>query len=185
MTERKPPGVSFEAWVDRQINEAMERGEFDNLPGAGKPIADLDKPYDEVWVMRHLREEGVSTEDLLPTPLKLRKEVERLPETVRSMRSEQAVRDLVEALNTRIMQWLRLPAGPGPRVPVVPVKVDDVVERWRAERAGAGAGRAVAPGTASVTQAPVAAEVTRLGAHSSSTRRSWWRRIVGRRRTSG
>jgi hypothetical protein len=38
MTERKPPGMSFESWVDKQIREATERGEFDGLPGAGKPI---------------------------------------------------------------------------------------------------------------------------------------------------
>ena len=49
MTERKPPGVGFETWVERQIREATERGEFDNLPGAGKPVADLDKPHDELW----------------------------------------------------------------------------------------------------------------------------------------
>jgi hypothetical protein len=38
MTERKPPGVSFETRVERQIREAIEHGEFDDLPGAGRPI---------------------------------------------------------------------------------------------------------------------------------------------------
>ena len=49
MTERKPPGIGFQTWVERQIREAMERGEFDDLSGAGKPIADLDKAHDELW----------------------------------------------------------------------------------------------------------------------------------------
>jgi hypothetical protein len=58
MTERKPPGIGFQTWVERQIREAMERGEFDNLPGAGKPIADLDKPHDELWwIKQKLRRE--------------------------------------------------------------------------------------------------------------------------------
>lgn len=35
--------------VERQIREAMERGEFDHLPGAGEPIAGLDRPYDPGW----------------------------------------------------------------------------------------------------------------------------------------
>jgi hypothetical protein len=35
--------------VERQIAEAMERGEFDDLPGAGEPIPGLDKPYDPSW----------------------------------------------------------------------------------------------------------------------------------------
>ena len=38
MTERKPREISFTSWIDRQINEAQERGDFDNLPGAGKPL---------------------------------------------------------------------------------------------------------------------------------------------------
>jgi Domain of unknown function (DUF1992) len=172
MTERKPPGVSFEAWVDKQINDAMERGEFDNLPGAGKPIADLDKPYDEVWVMRHLREEGASTEDLLPTPLKLRKEIERLPDVVRPLRTEAAVREVAEALNTRITAWLRLPSGPP--VPVAPVKVDAVVERWRADRAAAAEAATAVP-----AQRPSAP------AGGPGSRTTWWRRLLGRRRISG
>ena len=43
MTERKPPGVSWESWIDRQIREAEERGAFADLPGAGMRIPDLDK----------------------------------------------------------------------------------------------------------------------------------------------
>ena len=61
MTDRKPAGVGFGTWVERQIREAAERGEFDNLPGAGKPIADLDKPHDELWwVKDKLRREQLS-----------------------------------------------------------------------------------------------------------------------------
>ena len=41
--------MEFESIADRLIREAIERGEFNDLPGAGKPIADLDKPYDPQW----------------------------------------------------------------------------------------------------------------------------------------
>ncbi len=27
----------------------MERGEFDDLPGKGKPLPDAGEPYDELW----------------------------------------------------------------------------------------------------------------------------------------
>jgi hypothetical protein len=43
MTERKPSGMSFTSWIDQQINEAKERGLFDNLPGEGKPFQIRDK----------------------------------------------------------------------------------------------------------------------------------------------
>lgn len=38
--------------MERQIREAMERGEFERLPGAGKPIEGLDRPYDPAWWTR-------------------------------------------------------------------------------------------------------------------------------------
>ncbi len=42
-------GVYF---AERQIEEAIERGEFDDLEGAGKPIPDLDGDYDPLWWVR-------------------------------------------------------------------------------------------------------------------------------------
>jgi len=46
--------------VERRIREAIERGDFENLPGAGKPIPDLDKPEDELaWLARWMKREGI------------------------------------------------------------------------------------------------------------------------------
>jgi hypothetical protein len=50
----------LESMVERRIREAIERGEFENLPGAGKPIADLDQPEDDLaWVKRWMKREGI------------------------------------------------------------------------------------------------------------------------------
>lgn len=134
MTERKPKGTSVESWVERQIREATEAGEFDDLPGKGKPLPGLNKPYDENWwIRRKMAHEGISTDALLPTPLKLRKEIRDLPANVRTLPSEKAVREFVGNLNRRIMNHLRIPSGPD--VPVRPVDADAVVERWKADRA--------------------------------------------------
>jgi hypothetical protein len=43
---------SHETYVDRLIREAMERGEFDELPGAGKPIPGAGRPDDRWWWFR-------------------------------------------------------------------------------------------------------------------------------------
>jgi DnaJ homologue, subfamily C, member 28, conserved domain len=48
MTSRKPRELSWESWIDRQVREATERGEFEDLPGSGEPIPDLDRPFDEM-----------------------------------------------------------------------------------------------------------------------------------------
>ena len=135
MTERKPPEISFTSWIDRQINEAAERGAFDNLPGAGKPLPKRsEEDAAQAWLREYLRREGVPAEELLPTPLKLRKEIERLTESVQDLRSEQQIRDIAADLNRRILEWRRVPVGPPLFLPLV--DADTLVSRWRdAQRA--------------------------------------------------
>lgn len=161
MTERKPADTSFESWVDKQIREAADRGELDNLPGTGKPLPGIDRRQDEHWWLRdYLTREGLSGDELLPTPLRLRKEIEKLPDTVRLLPTEQDVRDAVKELNLRIVEWLRAPSGPAVRIG--PVDADDVVRQWRANRPTRQAPSA---------QPPVAAP----------RRPRWWHRLIRRR----
>jgi hypothetical protein len=171
MTERKPPGIDFETWVDKQIRDAADRGEFDNLPGAGKPLPEQGAPDDELWwVKSYLRREGVSTEALLPTPLQLRKQIEQLPDRVRDLRSEQAVRDVVAKLNRQITDWMRAPSGPWT---VGPVNADSIVQRWRADREAVPDTTGIAAPTSPATD------------DSSRRRTRWWQRIARRRTQSG
>jgi len=125
--------VQHESAVERTIREAIERGEFDDLPGKGKPLPQLEDPREDWWIRGYVRREGVPSDALLPTGVQLRKEVERLPETVRDLPSEQAVRAVVAALNDRIAAYVRTPDGP-----VLPVRrpdPDDLVATWQAHRA--------------------------------------------------
>src|SRR5205809_31264 len=74
MTARKPPGTSWESWVEAQIRVAMEQGAFDNLPGAGKPLPNLDQEHDPLWWVKQLvQREQIS---LLPPALELLRQVE-------------------------------------------------------------------------------------------------------------
>lgn len=131
MTERKPANLDFESWIDKQIREATERGEFQNLPGAGKPIP-RGSDDENWWLTGYLRKEGVSGDALLPPSLLLRRDIERLPEVVRELNSERAVRETVRELNKRVVDWLRLPHGPYVRI--APVDTEEIVAQWRAER---------------------------------------------------
>jgi hypothetical protein len=121
--------VSYESWIDRQVREAMERGAFDNLPGAGKPLSLSDDP--DWWVKSKIAAENL--EPLLPTPLALRREVERLPETLADVADERDVRELIADLNGRITQSYLRPQD-GPRVVVGLVDVEAAVAAWRAGR---------------------------------------------------
>ena len=121
----------YESLIEQQIRLAQERGEFDNLPGAGKPLPNRGEQDDELWwVKDYLRREGLSTEALLPQSLQLARQIERLPDTVRALRSEAAVRTAIADLNKNIIAYLRAPAGP--HVPLRPVDAQKVVAEWRA-----------------------------------------------------
>jgi hypothetical protein len=128
MTDRKPPGVGFGTWVERQIREAAERGEFDNLPGAGKPIADLDKPHDELWwVKDKLRRENLS---YLPPTIALRKEAEDALAAAYEARSEAEARRILADINRKITEGNRK-AAEGPPLNLMPFDTERVVRTWR------------------------------------------------------
>jgi Domain of unknown function (DUF1992) len=131
MTERKPPGVPFETWVERRIREASERGEFANLPGAGKPIEDLDKPHDELWWIRQkLRREDFA---YLPPTIALRKEAEDALASASRASSEAEVRRIVADINHKIAEGNRKAAS-GPPLNLAPFDVDRVLRAWRERR---------------------------------------------------
>ncbi|MER5872011.1 DUF1992 domain-containing protein [Streptomyces sp. NPDC002044] len=142
MTERKPPGVSFESFVDRQIREAAARGDFEDLPGYGKPLASLDAPYDELWwVKGKLHREGFA---VLPPALALRKEAEDALAAALAARSERQVRAALTAVNEKIRAALRMPP-PGPPLNLTEFDVEAVLRTWREGRKRDD-GRAAGPG---------------------------------------
>jgi Domain of unknown function (DUF1992) len=131
VTERKPFGVSWETWIDRQIREGMERGDFDGLPGHGKPLQDVDRPHDELWWVRDkLRREGVS---YLPPTLALRKDVEDARDAIDEATTEGEVRQIVTEINERIRSVNRM-ATTGPPTNLMPLDLEQTVQRWRADR---------------------------------------------------
>ncbi|MDQ1045127.1 DUF1992 domain-containing protein [Streptomyces sp. V4I2] len=133
MTERKPPGVPFESWVDKQIHDAERRGEFDQLPGAGKPLPEItDTSYDELWwIKRKMAREGLA---VLPPTLALRKEAEDALAAAYAAPSERIVRKILTDVNVRISEMMFKPP-PGPPLGMKPYDVEDVVRQWRERRA--------------------------------------------------
>ena len=127
MTPRKPVGLTWEGFLDRQVREAEEAGAFQNLPGAGKPIPGVEAPHDELWwVKGFLKREGLN---LLPGALELKLEVERKLEQIQGLFMEVEVLREVEVLNERIRTWnSRATEGSG----VGEIDLERVLARWRA-----------------------------------------------------
>jgi hypothetical protein len=127
-TRRKPFGLSWESWIERQIRDGMERGEFDDLPLHGKPLPDIDQPRDELrWVKDKVRREGA---ELLPPTLAVRKELDVARVQLRAAATEDEVRRVVTAINERIRNVNRM-ATAGPPSTLVPLDVDEELMRWR------------------------------------------------------
>jgi hypothetical protein len=68
--------------VERLIQEAMARGEFDNLPGVGKPV-DLSAYFDTPEELR-LAYSVLKSADILPQEAELLKEISALSEKLQS-----------------------------------------------------------------------------------------------------
>jgi acetyl esterase/lipase len=157
-------------WVDQQIRAAMARGEFDDLPGAGKPIPGLDAPHDPDWWLKSLIERERIT-GVLPPALALRTENDVLEEVLDNEMTEEGVRRVLEDFNARIIDARRQLQG-GPPV-VTPLRdIDDELAAWSERR------------TARRARQQELLEESR-SRPSVDTRTSWVRRLLDRRRTTG
>jgi hypothetical protein len=117
-------------WVDLQVQRAIERGAFDNLPGAGKPLPPLDDDPDW-WLKKLIERERIT--GVLPEALQLRKDDAGLDDVLDRESSERVVRDLLEAFNKRVVNARRQLQG-GPPVITPTRDVEAEVAAWRARR---------------------------------------------------
>jgi hypothetical protein len=133
MDRRPHSEAHWESAVEKQIREGMARGDFDNLPGQGKPLPGLDGSRDDDWwIKQKLKQEQLS---YLPPALALRKDVEDARARIAAATSEAAVRDEVAAINARIRE-VNSRTIDGPASTQMPLDTESVVARWRADSSG-------------------------------------------------
>jgi hypothetical protein len=120
-----------QTWVDLQIRQAMDRGDFDDLPGTGKPIEGLGEHHDPDWWLKKLVERERIT--VLPPSVALRKEDAELDDTLDRLFSEAQVREHVEDFNSRVIK-ARYSLSPGPPLITMPRDVEATVTAWRERR---------------------------------------------------
>ncbi len=117
--------------VDKAVRDAEARGDFENLPGLGKPIPGLNRPHDELWWLKQM----LQREDLafVPDSLALRRELDAALAKIQRAPSEAAVRRIVTEINARIGEVNRtVTSGPGSNV--APVDEEALVANWRARK---------------------------------------------------
>lgn len=120
------------AYVENAIQQAIRRGEFDNLPGAGKPLEGLTGRYDpDWWIRRKIEREQLS--GLGPPALTLRVEDTELDARLDRMHRESEVRETLEDFNRRVRD-ARLQLLGGPPVVTPTRDVEAEVRAWRERR---------------------------------------------------
>ncbi|GAA4731080.1 hypothetical protein GCM10023216_23810 [Isoptericola chiayiensis] len=122
-------------WVDTLVDQAMRRGDFDDLPSAGKPLRGIGGTHDPDWWLKNLVEREQVT-GVLP-PAQLRQESAAMDETLDRESDEAGVRRVVEDFNARVVDARRQLTG-GPPVVTPTRDVDAEVRRWRERRRAQG-----------------------------------------------
>lgn len=121
------PEEPRESFVDRQVREAAERGDFDRLPGRGKPLPPAGRRDELWWVRKKMKEEDLS---YLPPTLQVRRERELTLEQIAAARTEDEVLRILGAINERIRTINRFPQE-GPPSSVMPIDEAAALEGWR------------------------------------------------------
>lgn len=123
----------LEIVAERKIREAMERGEFANLPGAGRPLRlddDSMIPEDLRLAYKILRNAGC-----IPPELELRKEIITLRDLLRTVEDEGARRDAMRELNYRLLK-LGVMGNRMVTLDEFPEYRDRILERMAVRKAG-------------------------------------------------
>src|SRR5690606_34923459 len=108
-------------------------GEFDDLPGAGKPLEGLGTHHDpDWWIRRKIETENLT--GLGPPAILLRNEDRELDANLDRLAREGDVRDALEDFNNRVIAARRQLMG-GPPVVTRTRDVDAEIEAWRGRRA--------------------------------------------------
>lgn len=145
MTHEEPPAAFYNPYAfafdtdvaiallaDFQIRRAIERGDFDDLPGSGEPL-DLPDHHDPDWWVKNLMKRE-NFQPPLPPSIQLRKDDAALDARLDQISTEAAVRREVEEFNQRVIRArYQLPAGP-PLV-TMPRDTEATVSAWATRKA--------------------------------------------------
>jgi hypothetical protein len=124
--------VDRAAYIETAIQLAIRRGEFDDLPGAGKPLEGLGTHHDpDWWIRRKIETENLT--GLGPPAIMLRAEDRDMDARLDLLGRESDVREVLDDFNRRVVEARRQLQG-GPPVVTATRDVDAEVAAWRERR---------------------------------------------------
>lgn len=120
------------AWdrlAESKIAEALREGQFDDLPGLGQPIPDLDEGWDETrWLREKLKAENLRA---MPPAWAIRRWAGEESAKLLEIDDESVLRKRIEAFNAELVNRMRNVLW-GPPVDVAPIDVEAIIASRRA-----------------------------------------------------
>ncbi len=94
--------TGFEKIIEERIRQAQKKGEFDNLPGVGKPL----KFEDDSYIMGELRlaYKILKNADCIPPEIELKKEINHMEDLLSKMDDTAEKYHTIKKLNFLIMK---------------------------------------------------------------------------------
>jgi hypothetical protein len=124
-------GLDFDGIIEAQVRAARERGDFDGLPGHGKPLAGLDERDPDWWIKRKMAEEDFEGFPVTPS-LSIRRVVRETMAKVGQIDDPALVRKLLGDLNAEIREVNSRQVS-GPSSNVLPVDIERYLEQRNLE----------------------------------------------------
>ena len=92
----------FQKIAEKKIKEALKNGQFDDLPGAGKPL----KMEDDSNIPEDLRlaYKILKNADCLPPELQLKKDIRQMEDMLESIPDEKEKYRQIKRINYKVMQ---------------------------------------------------------------------------------
>ena len=93
---------SFQKIIEKRIQEAQKRGDFDNLPGKGKPIPIEDDSH--IPEDLRLAYKILKNANCVPPEIQLKKDIRKMEDMLENMSDEKETYRLIKRINFKIMQ---------------------------------------------------------------------------------
>ena len=88
--------------IEQRIKEAQEKGDFDDLPGSGKPLVIEDDAH--IPEDLRLAHKILKNADFLPPELQLKKEIRQMEDMLEKIPDEKEKYRQIKKINYKIMQ---------------------------------------------------------------------------------
>jgi hypothetical protein len=119
--------LGFQKIIEKRIKDAQKRGEFDDLPGSGKPLSIEDDSH--VPEDLRLAYKVLKNADCLPPELELKREIRQMEDMLEKIPDEKEKYRQIKRINYKILQLNMMGRGSSPLMEETEVYYSKLVDK--------------------------------------------------------